>query len=285
MKRPGIFSSEEAFSESCLTHYREEGWILVENLFDRELEVSLVNQEINHLIDLKLTQAGLPGISPTAGEIDHAGFMRLIAADRAKGGDIYRACRHLVALHQMSVSKETIRLAGALMQTQAVNYLPFTAVRIDVPNEDKYLFPWHQDYPYTQGSMDGVVLWIPMRDVPMGGGHLKIIPRSHRTGLRQVRVTDPTNSGKNGAKTIEISTEEDLETMPSLEIPARAGDALIFHTLLLHRSTKSTDVFPRWTAQLRYGNFSSQDAIDRGWPGGLIEGEGFPERHPEYVAK
>src|SRR5690349_18846535 len=100
--------------------------------------------------------AGTAGIftGPEAfspGCIDPGGFLAVCRADREKGGEIYRTCRHLLSLHRLLVRQDNIRLVSQFMGTDLVNVLPYTALRIDIRGEEKYLFEWHQDYPYTQG--------------------------------------------------------------------------------------------------------------------------------------
>lgn len=281
----GVFAAKDRLSEACARHYSEHGWILLKGLFDRARDLTPIHRVINRLIGLKLQHLGL-GKAPVEPEdtIQQAEFMRIAGRDRERAGEIYRACRHLLPLHVLSVRTELIELAAKLMGTRWINYIPYTAMRIDIPGEEKYLFPWHQDYPYTQGSVDGVIVWSSLFDVPLGGGHLRLIPGSHRRGVQKVRLVDPDNRNRNGARTIAIDGAERLDAEPFVECPVEAGDALVFHTLLLHRSTASNAKEARWTMQLRYANFDNADAVLRGWPGGMIEGAGFEANHPEYIA-
>lgn len=283
MHNTGSFSLAQADSPEALGHYTSEGWLVVKNFFDLGNEVRKLHQDIQSLIALKCEEIGLPPTCESSFDAHRIAFMRLIEKDRSKGGDIYRACRHLVSLHQLSVAPKVIELVSALMKTSCVNYLPFTSVRIDIPREEKFLLGWHQDYPYTQGSMDGVVIWFPLHDIRLGEGNLKLLPGSHKNGLQKVRISDPSNKNKNGGMTLSIASKENWDDAPCIELPACAGDAVIFHALLLHRSTPSNAQLARWTAQLRYGNFADPDSVRRGWPGGLLEGESFAQRHPEYV--
>jgi len=283
-EKSGLFQKNEVFSEKCMMHYRKEGWVLIKNLFDITEDLLPIHQYINQLIDIKLNQLGLKPEENNSQWIRNKDFLRVAHANREKAGEIYRACRHLLPLHKLSLKSQVLELASKYMNTEFINYLPYTAVRIDIPGENKYLFPWHQDYPYTQGSVDGVVIWLPLFDVPLDHGNLRIIPHSHTSGVRKVYLVDPTNKMKNGARTISIVGEEELDTKPYIASEVNVGDALIFSTLLLHRSTPSKSEDVRWTIQLRYANFSNQDAISRGWPGGMIEGDGFEKFHPEFVA-
>lgn len=257
--------------------------MLVKGFYDVVADIEPVHRHVNHLIDLKLRQHGLPPVRAGA-TIDSDAFLRLCAADRAIGGEIYRASRHLLPLHQLSSRPHALDLARTLMQTEYINFIPYTAMRIDIRGEEKYLFPWHQDYPYIQGSMDGVVVWVPLFPVdPSRGGGVELVAGSHRDGLCPVELVDPDNHNRNGAHTIRIADTARFDRMPTVAAAVEPGDALVFHTLLVHRSVPMHAGTVRWTTQIRYANFSFPDAVQRGWPGGMIEGVGFESAHPEFV--
>ena len=265
--------------------FKEKGFLFLKDFFDFEKEILPIHKEINALIDLKLRHAKLePAKNPEKPTIRNEDFYRLIKKDRMLGGDIYRACRHLLSLQQLVTNEKMLSLARRLMATNTINVLSYVGIRIDVPSEQKYLFPWHQDYPYTQGSMDGLVFWLPFFDVPLGHGNLQLIPGSHHEGLRKVRLVDPENTGGSGAHTLEIENMGSYDDCDLFETEVKAGDALVFSTLTLHKSTPSTSNSIRWTSQIRSGNFSNEDSIRRGWPGGLFEGDKFEDRHPEYIS-
>lgn len=156
-------------------------------------------------------------------------------------------------------------------------------MRIDIPGEEKYLFTWHQDYPYTQGWTDGLVIWTPLFDVMRDAGNIELIPKSHAEGIRRVELVDPDNANRNGAHVIRIENCESYDDCARIAVDVHAGDALMFNTLIVHRSTLSQSRDVRFTIQLRYGNCLNGDSVSRGWPAGIIEGRGFELDHPEYI--
>lgn len=246
-------------------------------------EFEPVKRDIQRLISIKLAQLELQKEEAEGtGRFDD-GFAALNRESRSHGGVIYDACRRLVPVHQLAVSPKLLRLSKALMQTETVIACTLNAVRIDHAHEDKYLFPWHQDYPYIQDSEDGVVYWMPLQDVDERNGCLQIAVGSHRQGVRPIRLVDPQNKNRNGARTIALADESVVDDFPHLSVPMRAGDVLVFSTLLLHRSQPNRSDRARWTLQVRHGNFEHPKAISRDWPGGMIEGIGFEKSHPEYV--
>lgn len=248
------------------------------------VDISALQQcqsDIRRLIALR---AGASPIPAAEEEDFDAGFLALNRVNRSHGGVIYNACRRLLPVHELSASRRLAQISQALMKTQTVISSNLKAVRIDHPSEDKYLFDWHQDYPYIQDSEDSVVYWIPLHDVDERHGCLIVAPGSHKGGLRRVKIVDPHNRNQSGAKTIALENPSEPENFETLSLPIRFGEVLVLSTLLLHRSQPNRSRRARWTIQIRHGNFENEKAITRDWPGGMIEGVGFWEHHPEYVA-
>ena len=90
-------------------------------------------------------------------------------------------------------------IAKQIIGSEFINICPYSATRIDIKGEEKYLFPWHQDYHYIQGSQDGLVVWMPLSEVAEGEG-IELIEGSHKRGLMKVRMVDPKNSKKTASE-------------------------------------------------------------------------------------
>jgi len=100
-----------------------------------------------------------------------------------------------------------------------------------------------------------------------------------------VRVRDPLNERRNANETLEIAGLEALLARHAASpAPTAAGDALVFHTFLLHCSQPNRSAATRWTLQARYFDFLNPTAIRHDWVGGMNEGVDFRRYHPELVA-
>jgi hypothetical protein len=240
--------------------------------------------DVGSLIQLKMCQEGMGDLRAREGasRFDD-GFVELNERDREFGGTIYRACRRITPIHQLATSRVFIEIAKGLMETDLLISNGIMAVRIDQPNEDKFLFDWHQDYPFIQDSLDGVVFWMSLHDVDETNGWLRIIPGSHKRGLLPLRITDMDNTQGNRAHSMKIDDLSVVDEMPHLNVPLKKGDALVFNTLLLHCSQPNRSDRARWTIQVRYGNFRHPTAIEKNWPGTQKMGLHFEASHPEYV--
>jgi len=156
---------------------------------------------------------------------------------------------------------------------------------MDHAGEDTYLSPWHQEYPYNLTSDNAVTLWLPLVDVDEANGCLRLAPGTQRLGALPVRVRDALNVGRNANATLEIAgLESILARHAALPAPTPAGDALVFHTFLLHCSQPNRSATTRWTLQARYFDFLNPTAVRHDWVGGMNEGVDFRRYHPELVA-
>ncbi len=263
--------------------FQRYGCCLVNGLLTSE-DFEPIHDYLRQLIQLRMQHAGVTAKPDVDGQrrFDD-GFLQLTQADRHHAEVIFDACRRLLPLHMLSVDERLVNLAQQLINGNLIMASGGGAIRIDHPNETKYLFKWHQDYPYIMDSEDAVVFWIPMHDINHENGCLNLAPGSHNLGLLPLRIHDLRNSTNNKQGFMEIADPAVADRFPQIEVPMKAGDILAFSTLALHASGRNTSSRARWTAQIRFGNFAERKSIRRDWPGGLRDGSWFDEKHPEYV--
>jgi hypothetical protein len=262
------------------------------------VELDLVRNDIRQLIELRMKRVGLPiqsSIDNTSSfdygfkilsqlesayvrEFSEKGIPRAKVLEYAHSQVIMNACRTLLSIHQLNVNPKLVRLSKLLMETSTLmNHMSYD-LRVDRPYDDRSLFPWHQDYPVIQDSEDALVYWLPLRDVGLQDGCLAIAPGSHKLG-----VLPQYWHGEEGEVGATVPNRSLLSQFPCLRVPVRAGDVLIFNTLLLHASGVNRSDRIRWTLQVRHGNFEHPKAIARNWPNSSVWNVPFHQSHPEYV--
>jgi len=104
--------------------------------------------------------------------------------------------------------------------------LIWPAVRADLPNETNYQLPFHQDVISTI-SAKAWRIWLPMRRVDRHHGSMEVVAGSHRLG----RLPTVDGSG--------VETQIDEAATPEHRrvcIEAAAGDGVLFHPDIIHRS-------------------------------------------------
>jgi hypothetical protein len=91
--------------------------------------------------------------------------------------------------------------------------------------------PWHQDGGKLWGlsEMPHLQIWTALDDAPAGGGCLEVVPKSHAWGLASELggVVPRAQLDARGAEAQAVS------------LPVKAGEAVLVHNSLWHRSSRS----------------------------------------------
>jgi len=105
---------------------------------------------------------------------------------------------------------------------------------------------WHQDYGYWHKNQfmfpnELISVMIALTDANKQNGCLQVIKGSHKLG----RVNHGFAGEQVGADMVMVNNA--LKTMELVYIELQPGDALIFHSNLLHRSEANLSDRPRWS--------------------------------------
>ncbi len=115
---------------------------------------------------------------------------------------------------------------------------------------------WHQDYGYWYKNQflfpDQLVsVMIALSEANKANGCLQVIKGSHKLG----RVNHGFAGEQVGADMVMV--EHALKTMEHVYVEIQPGDALFFHSNLLHRSEANTSDKPRWSIISCYNSLSN----------------------------
>ncbi len=220
-------------------------------------------------------------------------YMEMIRHDRKLGGVVYDAVKRLPEFLRIVSSEKNIALAQALRASDLIGInRGSSGIRIDYPNEEKFMAPWHQDYPSHMGSIDGMVFWSPLVPITPDIGPLEVCVGSHQAGLMPLyydekKLADAAYKSPNGkGYGMLIANEEHyVHSFPHIHATCNDGDMLVVDFLTLHRSGYNRSEFPRWSMQLRYFNFNHEPSMQMGWPGGISQGNRPEKFHPELLAE
>jgi hypothetical protein len=99
------------------------------------------------------------------------------------------------------------------------------------------VLPWHQDGGAFWGldRDPQLQLWVALDDAPLDAGCMEMLPRSHLGGLA-------TPLGGLVPAAMAAACGAEARAVP---VPARAGEALVLHNMLWHRSGVNTTASPR----------------------------------------
>ena len=241
-----------------LVAYREQGFIYLPAYLHADI-VTGVRREARQVFIRQLETRGLlPQINPTEREIDD-GMARLFTENLPVFMNCGKQAQHLVSLHRLGLDERLLDLARQVgvqwpnICTRPVLY--FNSPRLAKSEVYWRVFP-HQDWRSMQGSLDSIVIWVPLIDLPPELGPLEVVPGSHLDGLVTSEVVD--NFGKVDESYLRDKTFESL--------PVSAGDVVMFSSFLVHRSGTNSSPDIRWSCHFRYNNLAETTFVERGYP-------------------
>ena len=228
-----------------------------------------------------LKHFGVSGVKPD--ELA-ARLPEIAVKDRQLVGKLYKVSRRFPSVKQLASDPWLVGISASLMGTELAACCHFINVRIDLPGEDKYLLPPHQDFPYIQDSPNSVTWWIPFVDTTLEVGPPTVIPGTHKLGILKVKEFDYESTGQSGGQSFQIADESPYTGMQyAPKETVKFGEAMVFNSLLVHRSEPNLSSIARLNTQIRFSDPLMQDCFDRNYPEGLYLGESFSKAYPEYV--
>lgn len=239
-----------------LNDYKKNGYILLENFIDTK-QIDTIRNEAKKIFCIQLKRLGLIKDFNISDEEFEKALYQLFEKDFQLLMYCGKQLQHMVSLHRLSLDEKIISVLKELgLSHPIINVRPvifFNSPHLGKKEVD-HTKPAHQDYRTTQGSIDSVVVWMPLIDIPKKLGALEIIPGSHMNGLMNYEVEDAYHTLKN-------VNDEDF-----VSVEVKKGDALFFSTLLVHQSGQNTSEQIRWSCHFRYNNIDDVTFINRGFP-------------------
>jgi ectoine hydroxylase-related dioxygenase (phytanoyl-CoA dioxygenase family) len=155
---------------------------------------------------------------------------------------------------------------------EAVLMHPRHIARMMFPVKSTAPTPPHQDHIFIQGAKAVYTCWLPLGDFAESLGGLQVMRGSHKLGLLPVRAAE----GAGGRSVILDGLDQEWT-----HGDMAAGDALIFHSLTVHRAApniykdrvrlsvdyryQALDMPIEEKSLLTHGNLLPWDAVYAGW--------------------
>jgi hypothetical protein len=278
-------------SQTDRTQFEQTGVVVLKGFYDIEREIVPVLRPIYEIIGICLGKYGVAHTQAAFSvETFDDGYLKLLEKDRRIGGEIYDAVKQIPAFHRLLASEKHERLVSGMRGTNLPGIVDRGyGIRMDNPSEPDHLTGWHQDYHGQLRSLDGLVLWAPLRSMTQALGPVKFCVASHKAGL--FPLTCPPNNQHQKNTTLygtglRMLDEQKVvgrfeQSMPLLEV----GDLALVDFLTVHCSSPNVSDVTRWSMQLRWFNFREETGIRHGWPKSYAHGRSFADVHPElFVA-
>ena len=238
--------------------YRSDGFMHIPGFFNPE-EVRAIHLDARRVFTVQLAARDILADGDVSDEHLVDGMETLFKQDLSAFMNCGKQAQHLISLHRLSLDNRIVEALGRLglsfanISTRPVLY--FNSPRLAKKEVYWRVFP-HQDWRSMQGSLDAVVVWLPLTDIGPELGPLEVIPGSHRDGLVTSGVED--GFGRVG--------EDYLDGRMFVPLDCRLGDAVFFSAFLVHRSGTNVTNSIRWSCHFRYNNLLEPTFIERGYP-------------------
>ncbi len=243
--------------ERLFADYRRDGYCAVRGLLDpKAVEAVLI--ETDRLFALQLQRLGQ---RPRAYENEstvRANMEALLDLDVKAYLGAARHAAKLMSLQRLVTSESIFELVAAFeIHTPTIPTTPVLHIMGDtlkVP--DGYFgIGAHQDWPSIQGGLDTLIMWVPLMDVGARQFPVEVIPGSHLRGLWQGEITTHSMEIRGGWV--------DSDFVP---VPAARGDALVFSSFTVHRTTMQGCSGLRIASSTRYESSAEPTFIARNFP-------------------
>ena len=257
------------------TLYREQGFLLLKRLVCPD-DIDGVRDDAKRIFISQMQRCNLVGDGPLEEQEFNRGMFDLFRVDLQAFTNCGKQAQHLISLHRLALDERLISVVQSLglefpnIATRPVMY--FNSSRL-ATREVYFRLSQHQDWRSMQGSLDSLVVWMPLVNIDRALGALEVVPGSHRRGLLAAEMKD--NFGH---------IAEPLDRAGFVPVEVEKGDALFFSTFLVHQSGTNVTDSIRWSCHFRYNNLRESTFIERGLPhpyiyepaAGLIT-PGFPD--------
>jgi phytanoyl-CoA hydroxylase len=236
--------------------FQERGFVRLNEFFSKE-DVESVRADAKRVFMKQMTSRGLLTRSDPSERAFEDSMAHYFSQDSAGFINCGKTCQHLISLHRLSL-RETIvsQLAALGVETPSICTRPvlYFNSRHLANSEVYYKSPPHQDWRSMQGSLNAIVVWVPLADVSRELGALEIIPGSHLGGLQESREDA-------WYRHIEGLRDDQYES-----IEMEAGDVLFFSAFLVHRSGDNVTDSIRWSCHFRYNDLEEPTFVSRKYP-------------------
>ena len=238
--------------------YSQDGYCILRNFFPLS-QIERIYDDLMAVFARQLRRLGIAQADWRDADGVRRNLCALLNADRDAYLGAARQSQLLPSIHHLTTSPniidtlESLGLAAPVVSTKPVCHYMTEALKIP----GGYLrVPPHQDWRSMQGSLDAVVLWIPLVDIDADSYPLECIPGSHKWGLLNT-VPHPATPMAEDARL----RDEDFVALYS-----KRGDLTVFSSFLVHRTAERGDARVRLAMSLRYNNAAEPHYVAHGYP-------------------
>jgi phytanoyl-CoA hydroxylase len=244
--------NEINISDDDIFYFKKNGYFKIKNFVKKEY-IENILFEIKNIFNIQFKNKNIKNNS------FEENLITLFNSDFNTFLNCAKNCQNLFLIHNFGSSIEIYNLLKKFgIKKPNICTRPVTFINYEKTSKQKinHTIFEHQDWRSMQGSINSVVLWVPLVNINKDLGALEVSPGSHLRGLISDRVENSF-----GRTPDEISKKLKFE---SIEVDL--GDCLIFSSFLVHRSGNNITDNIRFSSHFRYNDMLEESYIDRGFP-------------------
>jgi phytanoyl-CoA hydroxylase len=261
--------AESLITPAMLDQFRDEGYLVVDGLFNIDTDLTAVVADYAALLDSLVEQWQAAGMLKNGfrGLPFGQRLIRILQEGGVNWGqpfDISLPQTQVMADTPIHTTEPVFNLLRHPSLLDAVEQFvgpeiysnPIQHTRIKPPerlvpaaarNGNVVRVGWHQDQGVALPEQDEVpvlTVWLPITDATVENGCLALVPGSHRRDL----VTHCPGSGPDGG----LQIPSGLIAGKPVPVPVKQGGALFMHSRTMHASLANRSDDIRWSFDLRY---------------------------------
>lgn len=192
--------------------------------------------------------------------------------------EYYPKMQSLERFHRFYHDDHIVKLMEKVAGKEVFVY-PMKMARVSTPKKIGYETPAHQDAKSHVAGPTMCGIWTALQDIDETVGRLKMLPRSHLKGVREVLPAQGV-----GNVQCEIFADEDMWHVSDVE----QGDVIIFHSYMVHKAEPNLSANTvRMSVDTRFCDygapvFYSNKEPHHGW---RIPGFGWPSIYQHWQNK
>jgi phytanoyl-CoA hydroxylase len=238
-------------SSEAIRQYREEGYVIVENVF-QESDLAPVIAAINEFVDQRAHELLAEGKISELHENEpfERRYASLYRQSKEIGKDMDIMYWRHPALFALLRNANLLDVAESLLGSE-LTCNPIQHIRAKMPYDSKggepeffQNVPWHQDAGVTLEEADDsdiITFWFPLVDAVAETGCMEIIPQAFKLGQLKHQ--------KEGGTTI---VPDEMPNLPPKLAPCPKGGIVIMNKYTPHKGTPNRSDIVRWSVDLRY---------------------------------
>ena len=253
-------------SKLDLAHfYHHGGCLIVRNVIEPELIKEIQNRLIGFFKSILIRKKVDCDDSDTL-DTTHQKAAKALGPER--NHYLLTIGKDFPAFKNLLASADLLSVVEQLLNTKEIQSADDSNVlRVDRPSSTLTNLPWHQDYPYNMLSINAVTSWMPLLPVDEDMGRVSVVmPKNELYPIEydHIKKKEFHNSRYIQIKDLD-KLQHEFDQNSSIVPEVNPGDALLMHSLLLHKSGVNRSDKSRWVATARYGTLDCDTMSDRNW--------------------